>query len=212
MTSGRWRRWPRAGAGISPPSASRSLRSAVRRRSAGTSSASVLKGPTSARRPLRRGEERDFRRGLERAGFGSNLTRAGMERLGFFVGVEDLEHEVVRALGAPATEQSSTPGELGRSVRSRNSLRRGAEPQGAALAVHVEPEDPLRAVARARAGSRSRATAARRRACRGHFACSSNCGEIVGDLEPRRLGSDEDVMRRPDAGCIARATRARRAT
>jgi len=28
-------------------------------------------------------EEGDFRRGLERVGFGSNLTRADMERLGF---------------------------------------------------------------------------------------------------------------------------------
>src|SRR3954452_20721096 len=35
------------------------------------------------------GEERGFRRGLERAGLGSDLTRAGMERLGFFVCVAD---------------------------------------------------------------------------------------------------------------------------
>ena len=31
------------------------------------------------------GEERDFQRGLERAGLGSDLTRAGMEALGFYV-------------------------------------------------------------------------------------------------------------------------------
>ena len=36
-------------------------------------------------------EEDDFRRGLERAGLGSNLTRADMERLGFYVCVRDLE-------------------------------------------------------------------------------------------------------------------------
>jgi hypothetical protein len=36
-------------------------------------------------------EEGDFRRGLERAGLGSNLTRVDMERLGFYVCVADLE-------------------------------------------------------------------------------------------------------------------------
>lgn len=46
------------------------------------------------------GEEDDFRRGLERAGLGVGLTRAGMEGLGFFVCVEDLEDELIRALGA----------------------------------------------------------------------------------------------------------------
>src|SRR6202047_2716148 len=30
-------------------------------------------------------EEGDFQRGLERAGLGANLTRTGMERLGFYV-------------------------------------------------------------------------------------------------------------------------------
>ena len=45
------------------------------------------------------GEEDDFRRGLERAGLGSKLTRADMERLGFFVCVADLEDELIRALG-----------------------------------------------------------------------------------------------------------------
>lgn len=50
-------------------------------------------------------EEDDFRRGLERAGLGANLTVAGMERLGFFVCVADLEDELIRALGAAAVEQ-----------------------------------------------------------------------------------------------------------
>ena len=50
-------------------------------------------------------EEGDFRRGLERAGFGLNLTRAAMERLGFYVCVADLEDELIRALGVPAVEQ-----------------------------------------------------------------------------------------------------------
>ena len=51
------------------------------------------------------GEEHDFRRGLERAGVGTALTRAGMERLGFYVCVEDLEDELIRALGAASVEQ-----------------------------------------------------------------------------------------------------------
>ena len=45
------------------------------------------------------GEEGDFQRGLERAGLGADLTRADMERLGFYVCVADLEDELIRALG-----------------------------------------------------------------------------------------------------------------
>jgi OLD-like protein len=51
------------------------------------------------------GEEREFRRGLERAGFGSELGRDGMEELGFYVCVEDLEDELIRAVGAETVEQ-----------------------------------------------------------------------------------------------------------
>jgi hypothetical protein len=51
------------------------------------------------------GEEPVFRRALERAGFGSGLTRADLERLGFFVCVADLEEELIRALGAPRVEE-----------------------------------------------------------------------------------------------------------
>jgi hypothetical protein len=51
------------------------------------------------------GEEPAFRRGLE---------RAGLERLGFFVCVTDLEDELIRALGVAATEQLiGEQGELG---------------------------------------------------------------------------------------------------
>jgi hypothetical protein len=49
-------------------------------------------------------EEGDFRRGLERAGFGSDLTRDDMERLGFYVCVEDLEDELIRAVGPAALQ------------------------------------------------------------------------------------------------------------
>lgn len=48
------------------------------------------------------GEESVVRRGLQRAGLGSDsqLTRLDMEQLGFYVCVEDLEDELIRALGA----------------------------------------------------------------------------------------------------------------
>jgi len=59
-------------------------------------------------------EERHFRRGLERAGLGSDLTRADMERLGFYVCVADLEDELIRALGpAAVAEVVAAQGDLG---------------------------------------------------------------------------------------------------
>ena len=51
------------------------------------------------------GEEADFRRGLERAGLGSSLSREDMEALGFYVCVEDLEDELVRSLGTTVVEE-----------------------------------------------------------------------------------------------------------
>jgi predicted ATP-dependent endonuclease of OLD family len=51
------------------------------------------------------GEEGAFARALERAGLGSDLTRTRMEALGFFVCVEDLEAELIRALGAATVER-----------------------------------------------------------------------------------------------------------
>jgi OLD-like protein len=50
-------------------------------------------------------EEREFRRGLERAGLGSDLTRPNLERLGFYVCEADLEEELIRALGSAAVER-----------------------------------------------------------------------------------------------------------
>jgi hypothetical protein len=49
-------------------------------------------------------EEPGFRRALERAGLGSDLTRATMEELGFYVCDPDLEGELIRALGAAGVE------------------------------------------------------------------------------------------------------------
>jgi hypothetical protein len=60
------------------------------------------------------GEEGVFRRGLELAGLGSNLSRADMESLGFYVCVEDLEDELIRSLGAASVELViEAAGELG---------------------------------------------------------------------------------------------------
>lgn len=59
-------------------------------------------------------EEGDLRRGLEWAGLGSNLGRADMEALGFYVCVADLEDELIRCLGAARVEQVvEAQGELG---------------------------------------------------------------------------------------------------
>src|SRR6516225_756599 len=44
-------------------------------------------------------------RGLERAGLGAGLTRAAAERAGFFVCDNDLEDELIRALGPHAVER-----------------------------------------------------------------------------------------------------------
>lgn len=64
------------------------------------------------------GEEGDFRRALEQAGLGSDIGRPEMERLGFFVCVQDLEDELIRALGAAAVEDVvAAQGEL-RSFRT----------------------------------------------------------------------------------------------
>jgi hypothetical protein len=59
-------------------------------------------------------EEPEFRRALERAGLGTGLTRERMEALGFGVCVQDLEDELIRALGADAVEHVvAAQGELG---------------------------------------------------------------------------------------------------
>lgn len=50
-------------------------------------------------------EEAHFRRCLERAGFGTDLTRDDMERVGFFVCEADLEDELIRSLGAAEVER-----------------------------------------------------------------------------------------------------------
>jgi hypothetical protein len=50
-------------------------------------------------------EERHFTRGLARAGFGSDLTRTDLERLGFYACDVNLEDELARALGPAGMEE-----------------------------------------------------------------------------------------------------------
>ena len=73
------------------------------------------------------GEESDFRRGVERAGLGSGLTRAEMESRGFYVCVQDLEDELIRAVGIEGVEQiAEAEGDL----RSFRTLQKQAAWQG----------------------------------------------------------------------------------
>jgi hypothetical protein len=76
-------------------------------------------------------EEGDFRRGLERAGLGSDLTRGEMERLGFYVCEADLEDELVRSLGAAAVEQVIAEERELRSFRTfrKQPAKRGQSPE-----------------------------------------------------------------------------------
>lgn len=81
------------------------------------------------------GEEGDFRRGLERAGLGVALTRTEMEGLGFYVCIEDLEDELIRALGAASVQEIiEAQGEL----RSFRTLQKQPEWRGRS------PEEQLR--------------------------------------------------------------------
>jgi hypothetical protein len=80
-------------------------------------------------------EESDVRRGLELAGMGAGLTRAEMERIGFFACVADLEDELIRSLGVAAVERVIEA--LGELEQFRTFQR---QPQWRARA----PEDQLR--------------------------------------------------------------------
>jgi hypothetical protein len=73
------------------------------------------------------GEEDIVRRGLASAGVGSAATRADMELLGFYVCVEDLEDELIRAMGTGQVEELiDSQGDLGsfRSLQRQPEWRR----------------------------------------------------------------------------------------
>ena len=112
------------------------------------------------------GEEPAFRRRLERAGFGNDLSREKLEALGFFVCDRDLEDELIRALGVDAVERViEREGELAslrimqrqpaqRERRADEQLRRFIGTRsgrkiryGKLLAAAVEPDDVPRPLA-----------------------------------------------------------------
>jgi|SRR5579863_2852389 len=73
------------------------------------------------------GEENVFQRGLASAGIGSPATRADLERLGFYVCVEDLEDELIRAIGVVEVQELiDSQGDLG----SFRSLQRQPQWRG----------------------------------------------------------------------------------
>ena len=72
-----------------------------------------------------------FRRGLVAARVGSPRTRTDLERLGFYVCVDDLEDELIRAVGTAGVEALfDAQGDLGsfRSLQSQPAWR-GREPE-----------------------------------------------------------------------------------
>src|SRR6266542_4133482 len=76
-------------------------------------------------------EEEIFRRGLVATHVGSPRTRTGMEHLGFYVCVNDLEDELIRAVGTAGVEALfDSQGDLGsfRSLQSQPAWR-GREPE-----------------------------------------------------------------------------------
>ena len=160
------------------------------------------------------GEESVLRSGLERAGLGSGLSRADLERLGFFVCVADLEDELVRAVGPEGVETViADEGELGRPPHVPEAARE-ARPlaRGAALAVHVEPEDPVRAAPRRGTRPRPRSACARRRARapRRDQASRLTLGRNR-RCEPARSGASSLRVTREDGRDRPRRRRARRA-
>jgi hypothetical protein len=74
------------------------------------------------------GEEEVVRRGLATAGVGLPRTRADLERLGFYVCVEDLEDELIRAMGGVTRVEAliESQGDLGsfRTLRAQPEWRR----------------------------------------------------------------------------------------
>jgi hypothetical protein len=80
------------------------------------------------------GEQNVVRRGLASADIGSPRTQSDMERLGFYVCVEDLEDELIRAIGRlPVEALIDSQGDLG----SFRSLQRQPEWRGQPAAAQL---------------------------------------------------------------------------
>ena len=72
-------------------------------------------------------EEQVFRRGLVTAHVGSPRTRTDMEHLGFYVCVNDLEDELIRAVGTGVEALFDSQGDLGSLLQNQPAWR-GREP------------------------------------------------------------------------------------
>jgi hypothetical protein len=92
-------------------------------------------------------EERFFQRGLERAGFGRDLSRADLASLGFFVCSADLEDELIRALG---------PEEVERIVEAQGQLRSFRIMQGQLAHRNSSLHQQLHRLMGARSGAKER--------------------------------------------------------
>jgi hypothetical protein len=80
------------------------------------------------------GEQDVFRRALASVGIGAPETRADMEHLGFYVCIQDLEDELIRAIGAARVESlMGSHGDLG----SFRSLQRQPEWRGQSVAAQM---------------------------------------------------------------------------
>ena len=137
------------------------------------------------------GEERQLRRALERAGFGRDLGRTEMERLGFYVCERDLEDELTAAW-APRSWKRSSPrtGSSDRFAPTRNSrlIERG-RPRSSSR--------PLRPTGR----SCSRRRSSRRSisaACLAHSTASSGTSEASRVTRSTRLFGGRVAPRRPE--------------
>jgi hypothetical protein len=91
-------------------------------------------------------EEGYFKRGLERAGLGADLSRAGMEALGFHVCDADLEQELIRSLGAARVE---------RVIEAQGDLRGFRTFQGQPAQQGRSTEDQLHRFMGTRSGRKS---------------------------------------------------------
>ena len=173
VTRWRWKHSPGAGDGASTRKASPSCRSAEPPTSDGSCRWSVrpvwTSGSPGCATPPRRACSGG---GCERAGLGDDLTRAGMERIGFYVCDADLEDELIRALGVDAVVQlieaagdlsswrtlQKQPAQQGRSIEAQlrrfMGTRGGRKVQYARLLVDALDLDSCPAAAGRRAGAR----------------------------------------------------------
>jgi hypothetical protein len=136
-------------------------------------------------------EEREFGRAL-----GSDLGRADLEQLGFFVCEPDLEGELIRALGTSAVEAvADAHGDL----NAFRTLQKQPAWRGQPV-EEQQPQDPLRAAAgrgaRSRGGARAARPRAEPRAQRRPRLSTSDTWPPAGSTLPGKRGDCETIRPR----------------